>query len=153
MKLVFGIVAVAALTLLGKCFSEKYKRKSEFFESLYYFNRDLSSNISYKKDSLSVLTKKKYASEDFNRVLNNAFESDEFCELPRYLSNGEIDFLREYFNSIGKNTTCGEVEYIEHADVIIKSYRDETKKFEVKYSPLYVKLGFSLGLTVFILMI
>lgn len=153
MKIAVGIAVVAALTLIGKCFSEKYKRKSEFFESLYYFNRDLSSNISYKKDSLSILIKKKYSSEDFNRLLNNAFANDELCELPRYLCVGEIDFLREYFNSIGKNTSFGEADYIEHADAIIKAYRDESKKFEVKYSPLYVKLGFTLGLTAFILII
>ena len=154
MKILLGIIFMAVGVLVGKNSTDKYSSASKYYSSMLEFNRDLISNLEYKRVSVHALIKdKKYFSEDFSKTLNSAFGNDEDIFLPKYLDDAEKQQINDYLNNIGKSTKDAELQFLKFAEHdILKSvnkYAEENKK----YGDLGIKLGFAAGAAAFILIL
>ena len=62
-------------------------------------------------------------------------------------------FIYEYANRIGQTEAKTEIDYLSSIEVVIKEKMDEAIKQEKKYKPLCIKMGFLIGLIVFVIIV
>jgi stage III sporulation protein AB len=71
----------------------------------------------------------------------------------KFLSTEENDFLSEYFSFIGKSDYTAQRDYFSSVTTKIKTFAENGQKDSEKYTELYVKLGFLLGLAIVIFLV
>ena len=158
-KIFIGISLVVISTILGKSFTDKYKKRLNYYEKIKEFNNKLKRNIYYKQDSLLKLLDVDSKNDNFNQTLKSyklylySGDSIEDIYLPDFLEEDDKLELINYFNSLGKNSVLSELEfngyYEEQFNEKLCKIRDKNSRF----SNLGQKLGFSFGLVVFILIL
>lgn len=154
MNVIFGILALVALTYAGKKYSDKFKKRREYYYSFLSFSRDMIANAEYKKDSVKNVALNEYSSEDFMRTLSSeGLFTGEGAYFPPYLQKSEKEFAKNYFLTAGKNVGKAEKDFLAYADEVIKRKYEECNDKDSKYSVLGVKLGFAFGAMIFILVL
>ena len=150
-NVLIGIILFVICVSIGVIISKNYEKKRKFFEELDNFNKKLEVEVSYKKSSIidiineyngqiKILLKTKFI--DNQKIDKNKID---------FLKENEIEFLNEYFNSIGISESESQIKVINANSKIIQEYRTKAKINEEKLKPLCVKLGFFAGLILFIL--
>ena len=154
MNVLVGILALVALTYAGKKYSDKFKKRREYYESFLSFSRDMMANAEYKKDSVKSVALNEYPSEDFMRTLSSdGLFTGEGAYFPTYIQMSEREFAKNYFLTAGRNVGKAEKDFLAYADEVIKKKYEECKYKDSKYSVLGVKLGFAFGAMIFILVL
>ena len=90
----------------------------------------------------------------FTRIFHiTFFYEKKFALKKRYLSRDESDFLFNYLSGLGRGDAESEKKNATFTESKLKDYVEKCEEEEKKYKPLLVKLGFLLGVVVFILII
>jgi stage III sporulation protein AB len=89
---------------------------------------------------------------EFDRLLKEYTEKHTVGKR-KFLSAEENDFLSEYFSFIGKSDYAGQRDYFTSVTPKIKNFTEKGQKDGEKYTDLYVKLGFLLGLAIVIFLV
>ena len=80
------------------------------------------------------------------------FEDKKAIELP-LLNKRENEFLQSYFRVLGKTDSATQLAFFNAQKAPIEGYLNTAKEDETKYRPLYIKLGFLIGLILFVIML
>ena len=153
-KLVLGAFFVALTTLVGVKLSERKKFVCEFFERLKTFNDRLSLDVSLYSRSLYVALSS--LDKETDGVLSGCeviFEGKDFVCVDKRLSQKQRDFVSFYVNSLGTYDAAGEKDRLFAVKERLDEFYTDSRARSEKFSALSVKLAFSLGLTVLIIMI
>ena len=155
LKIIVGITITAITTFIGKKLSDKFVYRDKFFAALISFNNRLISNLSYKKEELPVFIKNDFGFDDFNSTVSslNFGLSDLGLSFPDYLKKDDVKISRDYFIAIGKQSNFAETKYLRSMDRVFSEIKEKTAIQAEKSKSLGIKLGFSLGVIVFIIIL
>ncbi len=126
-------MSVAVLvTMIGVFLSAGKKKTMNVFGELYEFNEQLLLNM-------------KFARKPLNKVAEN------FKYMPSVL-NGETvlkgkdgEIIREYISSLGKTDPLSQIDYLNERQSALRKYKEDSIENYKKYSSLYIKIFFMLG--------
>lgn len=68
------------------------------------------------------------------------------------ISGEEGQFLKDYILNLGKTDALSQVDYLNERKLTLKKYKDESYADYKKYSSLYVKIFFLIGVMVAVLL-
>ncbi|MBO4262286.1 MAG: hypothetical protein J5903_00690 [Clostridia bacterium] len=156
-KYIVGFLVVAISTVAGKKFTEKYKCRYDFFKALSAFNSEVIRDMAYKKDGLLSVMKKSYGNDSFDeylkKVAKSAEEGTELPEPPEFLEREDGGYVKKYFSQIGRFSSAAETDLLLSAREELNARTEEHKSKSDKFAALGAKLGFAVGMTVFIIII
>lgn len=156
MKIIVGLCTIVLSTLIGANFSKTGKKRLTFFSALRDLNSDLLINLLYKRESAAkIICDGKY-DDEIKRAYESASRSGEngFSENTLdFLDEDSKTYVFEYFRNIGKRDLKGEEEFLSYNAKKIQARLNDVESERKKNKNLGEKLGFMLGLTVFILII
>ncbi len=160
MNVVLGFVALIACTLIGYLYSVKYSNKKVFYQSFSFFNSRLLTEVSFSKKSLIALLNEKNNKNDFYAILNERFVNNnkvfdkiECLERLKYLSLDEKSVVYDYISNVGGSDKTSQMQYLQAMDKQLKERLDIAIKEDSKYKSLCIKMGFLIGLAIFIIVL
>lgn len=155
MKIFLGLAIVILSTFLGYCFSVKYKERKDFYSGFSSFNKMFLSEVQFGKKTLpQIVADSENDTGTFNIILRGVL-SDEKPERKslKYLDEDEYSFLISYVGNMGRTDVVSQTELLKRAEVYLSDKKVKCEAEEKKYKTLYIKIGFLLGLTGFVLII
>lgn len=126
-------MAVAGLTTsVGVFLSANKKKRMEVFGELYEFNEQLLINMKYSRQTLDKI------SQNFKYI-------PEILLGKRVLDGDDGAFIGDYVESLGKSDALSQIDYLNERKADLLKRRDESLTDYKKYSSLYIKIFFMLG--------
>ena len=126
-------------TSIGPILSANKKKRMQVFSELYEFNEQLILTLKF-----TMATMQKIA-EPFKYV-------PQILDGKEVLSGDDGQFLRDYINNLGKTDALSQVDYLIERKTLLKKYKDDSFDDYKKYSSLYVKIFFLIGVMVAVLL-
>ena len=127
------------MTTLGVFLSANKKKKAQVFSELCEFNEQLIMNLKFNKSPLYDV-------------------AQSFKYMPVALKGGKVldgkdgEVVADYFVNLGKSDAMSQIDYLNGRKEMLAKYRDESQLNYKKYSSLYVKIFFMLGVLMAVLM-
>ncbi len=152
-NIIIGILALILCYLISINFSSKYEIRRKFFEELYNFNNKLKIEVAFSKRTiLSIIDEEKGI---LKPILLKYLNSKTLIKKKDYLflKEKDINFINNYFETIGKHDTTTQLSQLEKFHLEIESVLNICKDEEKQYKPLCIKIGISFGLILFILLL
>ncbi|MBQ8197617.1 MAG: stage III sporulation protein AB [Clostridia bacterium] len=161
MKIIFGFISIIICTFLGYKFSLKYSGKKKYYESFYNFNKLMQTEVRFKQATLKETLKNINENDDFYVILKDCFVSNiKFDELLKeknkkikYLTKDDVDYLQTYVNNLGTTDLDTQSRFLDVADKVLIEKNTKANKDENKYKTLCLKIGFLIGLMIFIIIL
>ena len=152
LKLFLGISCVFACVKLSNLKAKNIKEELYYYSSVCISCDSLISGLSYSKQTVKELLNVDYPSETFVLTVRSYFDEKELV-FPSFITTEEEITLNNYFNLLGKsNSTAQKTAILSYKDVFLKLQDEKKKKYDKSYSAI-IKVGFSLGVMLFILVI
>lgn len=127
------------MTTLGVFLSANKKKRMLVFSELSEFNEKLIMNLKFNKNPLYDV-------------------AQSFKYIPTALKGGKVldgkdgEVIADYFVNLGKSDAMSQIDYLNGRKELLARYRDESQTSYKKYSSLYVKIFFMLGVLMAVLM-
>ena len=126
-------------TLIGTFLSSNKKKKMQIFSELYEFNEQLLLTLKFTRSSMEKIA------EPYKFV-------PEILAGKELISGDEGQFLKDYIQNLGKTDALSQVDYLNERKSVLKKYKDDSFNDYKKYSSLYVKIFFLIGVMVAVLL-
>ena len=126
-------------TSIGPLLSANKKKRMQIFSELYEFNEQLILTLKFTRASIDKI-------------------AGQFKYIPDILAGKELisgdegQFLRDYVLNLGKTDALSQVDYLSERKLLIKKYKDDSYSDYKKYSSLYVKIFFLIGVMIAVLL-
>ena len=115
------------------------KKRSKVFSELYEFNEQLILNMKFNRESLNkVAAPYKF----IPKILNGE----------KVLDGDDQNFLSGYVLSLGKTDALSQVDYLTARQATLKKYKEDSFNECKKYSSMYIKIFFMIGVLVAVMM-
>ncbi len=153
-KVILGIVFVAVSSLLGVRFAEKYRYRQEVFQKLYDFAIYFNSKVGYVNETVkdSLIKLQKQIPQTLEN-LNSFFSGERFECSDKKLTDKQRELVSSFINSLGITDSINQKNLINSYTELIKNELSSEKTNAQKFVGLSLKLGFSFGLIIFIIII
>lgn len=152
MKIIFGLFLIALSTYFGYYLSIKYKTKKDFYIAFYDFNKKLKNEVLFTKKTIYEIIDKPL-NNDFYELLKNRLSDNSFISDKLKLTDDELDFFYDYADRIGQTETKTEIDYLSSIETVLKDKMNNAINEEKKYKTLFIKMGFLIGLILFVLIL
>ena len=158
-KIFLGGVIIILCTAIGKKYTVKHLHKLRFYECLAQFNLLLKQNLMFKYDNLLNLLNFETENQDFKATLDSfkLYKSNTFNNLdlyfPYWADDEDKQFLTNYFTCLGKGNSDSEMENLVFYEELIKEKLKKIADKSNKFSNLGQKLGFAVGMAIFIIIL
>ena len=126
-------------TSIGVFLSANKKKRMQVFAELYEFNEQLILTLKFSRSSIDTI-------------------AAPFKFVPKIL-NGEVVLngadnaaVKDYVQNLGKTDALSQVDYLSERKQTLKKYKEESFADYKKYSLLYVKIFFLIGVMVAVLL-
>ena len=157
LRIIIGISVTALSTFIGKKYTDKYCKRYSFLKALCDFNSALLRDVKFKKNGILDVLGDDFGNKDFDVFIHEyklAMESgSNLPTLPDYLDDKDKEEIDGYFIKIGKSSSVSEYNFLLLKREEFAERCSELKIESQKYSSLGTRLGFILGVTVFIIII
>lgn len=100
-KIIFGVISVAACTAGGYWLSLRFAKRRAFFLDFCAFNQLMQREVGFAKSTLKEIFAKADYGAEFTQAIR-MFEGKKAIELP-LLNKRENEFLQSYFRVLGKD--------------------------------------------------
>lgn len=138
-KILILIALVALITLVGVFLSANKKKRMQVFAELYEFNEQLILNLKFARNPISKVA------EPFTYIA-------EIMNGKCVLDGKDGEFISEYTVNIGKSDPLSQIDYLNGRKQSLTKYRDESASDYKRYSSLYVKIFFMIGVLAAVLL-
>ena len=139
------------MTLLGYKFSDKYRYRSKVFEKLCLHNSLMISEIGVTNPTVENQIKElKISIPETLQGCEKFLEGERFVCRDKRLSLNQRDLVGNYINSLGTSDVDGQRSLLSSFGERLNSEYLNTKKQSADFSGLSLRLGFSLGLAIMI---
>lgn len=126
-------------TTLGVFLSAGKKKRMSVFAEFYEFNEQLLINLKYNRHPIDKVAQPyKYVTE----ILNGK----------KVLDGTDGEFLKDYAVNLGKSDALSQIDYLNGRKVALTKYKDESFSDYKKYSSLYVKIFFMIGVLIAVML-
>ncbi len=150
-KLLITALCIVAGTMVGLIFSNRLKKRADFFKSVDLFIDTLVSEVSFRKSSIKKIMSDFINANNslFNNNLNEYVSCQDISSLK--LSRGvvneiELSDIRKFFVSLGRSDTSTQLtELMNYKSKYSQIFKDADEKRK-KFGAMYIKLGFFLGI-------
>ena len=154
MNIVLGIICLVVSTYIGYYFSKKYIEKKKFYNDFYFFNKSLYNQISFSQKSLyNVINDKNNDSYFINSLRRKIIDKDYNYNLSSSFTKDDKDLFIEYSSNLGSSDYSTQKKFLTDIEAIILNKKNESEINEKKYKNTYVKLGFTIGLIILIILL
>jgi len=133
------LVLAALITSIGIFLSANKKKKMQIFAEMYEFNEQLILTLKFNRSSIDKI-------------------AEPFKYVPKVLS-GELtlkgdcgEVLKNYIGNLGQTDALSQVDYLTERKAVLKKYKDDSFADYKKYSSLYIKIFFLIGVMTAILL-
>ena len=126
-------------TSIGPLLAASKKKRMQIFSELYEFNEQLILTLKFTRASIEKIA------EPFKYV-------PDIIDGKELISGDDGQFLKDYIQNLGKTDALSQVDYLNERKVLLKKYKDESYSDYKKYSSLYVKIFFLIGVMVAVLL-
>lgn len=152
LKVLIGVIAVFVCTAIGAACSGAFKKRVDFYSAVLSFNSELKRNLVFRRENVAEIlqSKKEYAALC---VFYPSEEKNESEAAPDFLTQEQLDVINDYFSSVGKRDGEAEERFLDYFDGVFKAESEKCNAESKKYKSLGKKLGLSLGLVFFILIL
>ena len=152
LKILIGVTVVFLCTAIGAVYSGVYKKRVDFYSSVLSFNSELKRNLIFRRENIAGIlqSKKEYS------LLCGLYHSDGGAEnrtAPEFLTQEQFAIISDYFFSVGKRDGEAEEQFLDYYGEVFKAELEKCNAENKKYKSLGKKLGLSLGLVFFILIL
>jgi hypothetical protein len=153
MNIFLGVLLLVFCTTTGYVLSLKFTKRKNFFINFSFFNKRLENEIAFTQKTLVNILRDSVNLGEFEKCLLEYLEKKSFCVDSKLFNNDEIDFIKNYFETIGGSDKDSQIKYLDSAGKIIDDYLSLTSNEEKRYKTLYIKLGFLFGLMAFVIVL
>lgn len=126
-------------TSIGVFLSAKKKKRMQIFSELYEFNEQLLLNLKFSRQTM-------------DKVAKNFKFVPEILQGTVFLEGSDGEIISEYVLNLGKSDALSQIDYLNERKVILLKAKDESAETYKKYSSLYVKIFFLLGVLMAVLL-
>ena len=134
------LVAVAGVTSsIGVFLSANKKKRMAVFAELYEFNEELLLNLKFTRAPVAEIAKKYKFMPD---ILGGK----------QLLEGEDGDIIRDYAKNLGKSDAISQIDYLNDRKSVLSKRREESAETYKKYSSLYIKIFFLLGVLLAVLL-
>lgn len=127
------------MTTLGVFLAANKKKRMQVFSELCEFNEQLIMNLKFNKNPLDKVAQG-------YKYIPTALKGEKLLDG----KDGEV--LSDYFVNLGKSDAMSQIDYLNGRKELLSRYRDESQSNYKRYSSLYVKIFFMLGVLMAVLM-
>ena len=133
------LAVVALTTSIGSFLAANKKKRMQIFSELYEFNEQLILTLKFTRNAIEKIA------EPFKYV-------PDILEGKELISGEDGQFLKDYIQNLGKTDALSQVDYLNERKLLLKKYKDDSFNDYKKYSSLYVKIFFLIGVMVAVLL-
>ena len=126
-------------TSIGVFLSAKKKRRMQIFSELYEFNEQLLINMKFSRQTM-------------DKVAQNFKFMPEILSGKFLLEGRDGETIGDYVYNLGKSDALSQIDYLNERKAVLAKCRDESAENYKKYSSLYIKLFFLLGVLMAVLL-
>ena len=126
-------------TSIGVFLSAKKKKRMQILSELYDFNEQLLINLKFSRQTL-------------DKVASNFKFIPDILQGKILLEGRDGELISEYVFNLGKSDALSQIDYLNERKVILAKCRDESAENYKKYSSLYVKIFFLIGVLMAVLL-
>ena len=152
LKIVIGISLIVVCTLIGKQKAQKLKNEYLYFSDLRAFCKSFEGNLQYGKKEIESYLNESYLSNDFNNTLNS-FISNNSLYIPSYLNVKEKSDVISFFSELGVSDSVSQLTTIKSFYNVFLEYEKDKNEVFKKYYSAYMKIGFSIGFMLMLVVI
>lgn len=156
MKTIIMAVIPLLTALLGYLLSVRYGEKRDFWERFSFWHKKIKSEIVFSQNSLpEIFNKNDTSSKDdlFLSVAKDYLINNKVGVKLNFLGKEEKEFIDKYFSNLGKTDKNSQLNLLNSLETELDKFVSDSDNKNKKYRPLYVKMGFLIGLIIFILVI
>ena len=162
MKYVLIIILILCCTYVGYGISKYFSNRKAFFSDLVLMMDKLRLDISFSKEKIgdivsnfSALSKpfQKLQSNFLQMLKDNEFNQDVLLREINILKEEEKNSIILFFKSLGRFDVENQTKQIVSFTDEFKRYENESAIQKQKYSSLFIKLGFIIGVLISLLVI
>ncbi|MBO4251503.1 MAG: hypothetical protein J5911_02440 [Clostridia bacterium] len=154
---IFVLMLIPLFTaLIGFVSSMKYSDARDFWERFEFWHKKIKSEITFSQRSLLEIfngSEDLYKNDKFLSVAKDYLQKGKTDENLNFLSKNEKEFIYKYFQNLGTMDRDSQLNYLNSLETELNKYVSDAGQKDKKYRPLFVKMGFLLGLVVFIMII
>ncbi|MCD8040426.1 MAG: hypothetical protein LUF82_02805 [Clostridia bacterium] len=111
----------------------------KIFNELYEYNELLILNMKFRQEDMFTLA------QGFTYI-------SDLLNGKQLLKGADGEFIESYLKNLGKTDAQSQIDYLAERKVYIKKFKDESFNDYKKYSSLYVKIFFMLGVLIAVLL-
>lgn len=153
---VFLLAFIPFLTaLIGYFMSIKYATTRDFWDDFSFWHKKIKSEIAFSQRSLvEIFNNDKTADNGlFLTVAKDYVQKNKTDEKLNFLCKEEREFLDKYFVNLGTLDIDSQLKYLDSLETELNKFVLDAESKNKRYRPLFVKMGFLIGLVIFILVI
>lgn len=126
-------------TSIGVFLSAKKKRRMQIFSELYEFNEQLLLNLKFSRQTM-------------DKIAHNFKFIPDLLQGKILLEGRDGETISEYVFNLGKSDALSQIDYLNEKKAILAKFKDESTENYKKYSSLYIKIFFLLGVLMAVLL-
>lgn len=126
-------------TSIGVLLSAKKKKRMQVFSELYEFNEQLLLNLKFSRQAL-------------DKIAQNFKLIPDILQGKILLDGRDGEVISEYVFNLGKSDALSQIDYLNERKAILAKFREESSDNYKKYSSLYIKIFFLLGVLMAVLL-
>ena len=153
MRTIFLTIIPVLCAILGYLFSVKYGQVRDFWERFAFWHKKIKTEIAFSQNSLLEIFSENGKGDAFSDCAIKYVSGKDEAYQPVFLSDQEREFLDKYLRNLGTTDKDSQLSFLTALESELENFREIAEKKSKTYRPLYVKMGFLLGLIIFILLI
>ena len=138
-KILLLIAAAGLTTSIGVFLSAKKKRRMKIFSELYEFNEQLLLNLKFSRQTI-------------DKIAQNFKFIPDLLKGKKLLDGSDGEVVGEYIYNLGKSDALSQIDYLNERKAVLTKFKDESAENYKKYSSLYIKIFFLLGVLMAVLL-
>ncbi len=140
------------MTYIGYIFSEKYRKKAELIQYWNNFHQYYIKELEYSKKPLSDIIERFNQTNEFTALLNNYKMQCIQIDIS-YITQEEKSELNKYISNLGRSDYKAQLEFYGYYTQLLREMVEQAIIKSKKYTDVYIKISFLIGLLFVILLI
>lgn len=147
MRIFFLLIIFLLCGLIGVMIKGYHKKRNKFYLETLSFLKKMKEEISFKKTFFKEIKKENLHSKELDVMISGKYSPESV------LNKEEQQELQSYFKDVGNSSLSFEIENVDKALNYVEEKCKETKERYEKNGNLSVKLGFLVGIAIFVLLV
>lgn len=145
-RILVGILGVILCTFIGYSYSLRFTKRCKLYDDLLNFINLLKTEVSFSKNTINEIYKNLDNMSDLYAFLTKG-------EKVRYLTIDEENMLHEFQSLVGSSDSSSQLKMLDYYEEKIRKKLKLEENNKIKFSSSGIKIGFMVGLIVFVMVL